>query len=127
MKKIFTIIAVMTIGFLLQSTALLAQATTAPQTTTSPIQLDEKTQKKVDKATADLAKDQEKLTKVTASYEKEKAKFEKDQSKGKLSPDKIAKGKKSLEQAENEMGKLKKIIADNQALINKYNPAKPKM
>jgi len=130
MKKTVIILGVLIGGIIAPSTGLFAQLTSTPPAAapTTPVQLDEKTQQKVDKAKADLAKDQEKLTKTTASYEKEMDKFEKEQTKGKLSPDKISKEKKSLSKTEKDIAKLKKNIADNQALIDKYMmPAKPKM
>ncbi len=130
MKKVLLPIIVVAISFLIPSTGLFAQLTTTPPSPTAPaapVPLDEKTQKKVDKAKADLAKDQSKLTKATASYDKDKAKFEKDEAKGKLSPDKISKAKKDLANTEKEMAKLKKNIASNQAIIDKYMPAAPKM
>ena len=130
MKKSSILILVFAACLIVPSTGLFAQlATSAPTPTApaAPIALDAKTQKKVDKAKADLTKDQAKLTKSTASYEKDKAKFEKDDAKGKLSPNKVSKAKKDLVNAEKAIAKLKKGIADNQALLAKYMPAAPKM
>ena len=124
MKKLLILVCVLTGSFMTQPIGLWAQPTTA----VAPTTLDAKTQKKVDQAKVDLVKDQKKLTKTTGSYKKEMEKFEKNQSKGKLSPDKISKGRKALENIERDIAKLKKGIADNQALIDKYMmPAKPNM
>ena len=130
MKKTVILIGVLTAGLFIQSNNLFAQlGTTAPPAAApaAPAPLDAKTQKKVDEARAKMEKDQKKLTKTTASYEEQMKKFEKDQSKGKLSPDKISKEKKALEKLEKDIAQLKKNIADNQALIDKYIPTPPKM
>lgn len=130
MKKVLIPVIVLAISFLIPSTGLFGQlSTTVPAATTpaAPDTLDAKTQKKVDKAKEEITKDQSKLTKATASYEKDKAKFEKDETKGKLSPDQIGKAKKDLANAEKEIAKLKNNIASNQAILDKYMPAAPKM
>ena len=93
MKKVVLFISVLVASFVVLPGGLFAQLTTTPPTATpvAPPVLDEKTQKKIDQATEDIAKDQKKRDKYVVIYNKDKSKLEKDKSKGKLSPDKISK------------------------------------
>lgn len=118
MKKVITLICILIAGYTMQSHALSAQEKAAQ----APVQLDEKTQKKVDKATLDLAKDKQKLHKCIASNEKAIAKHEKDHSNGKLSPNDVVKEKKSQEKAQATIEKLNKSIAKNQAYLDSFKP-----
>jgi hypothetical protein len=89
--------------------------------TLSSVVLDDKAQKKVDQARVDLAKNQQKLNKEIVNYEKAKEKHEKDIKLGKLSPDKKEKGERKLTKMNLNIGKLKNKVADNKALLAKYN------
>jgi septal ring factor EnvC (AmiA/AmiB activator) len=89
--------------------------------TLSAVVLDDKSQKKVDQARVDLAKNQQKLNKEIVNYEKEKTKYDKDIKQGKLSPDDKEKGEKKLTKMNVNIGKLKKKIADSEAFLAKYN------
>jgi len=89
--------------------------------TLSAVVLDDKAQKKVDKARVDLAKNQQKLNKEIVKYEKAKTKHDKDLKKGELSPDAKEKGEKKLTKINLNIGKLKKKVADGEAFLAKYN------
>jgi hypothetical protein len=121
MKKIFILIVAVLATSSITIEGLVAQTTTTiQQAAPTPMALDEKTQKKVDKAKADILKDQKSLAKAEEDYKKGIAKYEKNKSKGKLSPDDEMKEQKAKENAEKNMAKLKKSIADNQAILDKY-------
>lgn len=122
MKKIIILIVVLAGTYSITTVGLSAQSTTTTiqQSTATPMALDEKTQKKVDKAKADLLKDQKSLAKAEEDYQKGIAKYEKNKSKGKLSPDDEMKEQKAKQSAEKNIAKLKKNIADNEAILEKY-------
>ena len=122
MKKVVMLICAMASCFVLIPDGLLAQLSTTPATTTpaAPPAIDEKTQKKIDHATEDVAKDQKSLDKYLANYEKDKNKLEKDKTKGKLSPDKISKEERSLSSLNKDIEKLRKKIAQNQAFLDSF-------
>jgi septal ring factor EnvC (AmiA/AmiB activator) len=122
MKKVVILISMVAASFVVLPSGLLAQLSTSPPTATPlpPKVLDEKTQKKVDQATEDIAKDQKSLDKYLANYEKDKSKLEKDKSKGKLSPDKISKAERSLSSLNKEIEKLRKKITQNQAFLDSF-------
>jgi hypothetical protein len=125
MKKVLILIVLFSGSFLIHPSALYAQVNATTTMSPAPVQLDEKTQKKVDKAKAELAKDKEKLGKLQADYMKEQTKFEKKKSKGDLSPNDIEKGQKSLDKTNKEMAKLNKDIEKNEKYIASFNPAMP--
>jgi hypothetical protein len=121
MKKIFILIVAVLATSLISIEGLVAQSsTTIQQATSTPMALDEKTQKKADKAKAEILKDQKSLAKAEEDYQKGIAKYEKNKSKGKLSPDDEMKEQKAKQKAEKNIAKLKKNIADNQAILDKY-------
>lgn len=114
MKQLLLICSVLAIAYTGTPITLFAQ------TTTTPVELDAKTQKKVDKAKVDLAKDQQKLHQTEAKLEKDKAKHDKDIEKGKLSPKSIEKGKKRHTKYLKEIEKLKKRIMDNENYLHPF-------
>ena len=121
MKKLLVLLAILGYSALTSVSVLRAQTlstSTTPEKTMPA--LDEKTQKKVDKATKDLAKDQLQLLKDTESLQKAQAKFDKDQAQGKLSPNDISKTKSKLMKDGEKLGKLKQDIAKNEEFLNKY-------
>ena len=120
MKKLFTIVSILTVGFLLQSSSLIAQATIAPQSNTAVAQLDEKTQKKVDKAKLDLAKDKKDLAKAEENYQKGMEKYAKKKKQGKLSPDDEVKEEKAKQKAEKNIAKLKQSISKGESFLAQY-------
>jgi hypothetical protein len=115
MKLFISILLVF--GGLFSSQAVLAQAT---GTNATPSALDENTQKKVDKAMAQIEKDRASLLKDQARYDKEWAKYDKKKAKGDLSPNDITKAEKGFKQDLKDIENLKKRINDNQALLDKY-------
>ena len=117
MKKAFFLTLLLILAGLFASPALLAQTADPLATATT---LDEKTQKKVDKAMADLEKDRARLLKDQARYDKDLAKYEKKKAKGDLSPNDIIKSEKGLKRDLNNIENLKKRINDNQAFLDKY-------
>lgn len=120
MKKLLVLLAILGYSALTNVSVLRAQTlstSTTPEKTMPA--LDEKTQKKVDKATKDLAKDQMQLLKDTESLQKAQAKFDKDQAHGKLSPNDISKTKSKLMKEGEKLGKLKQDIAKNEEFLNK--------
>jgi ATP-dependent Clp protease ATP-binding subunit ClpA len=119
MKKQLMLICVLAASYMIQSAGLVAQVMVSDSMVTQA-NLDEKTQKKVDNAKADMANDQKQLTKEMTSYEKDKKKFEKDKRAGKLSPQDEDKSEKKLMKAESDISKLKDKIAKNQAFLDKY-------
>jgi peptidoglycan hydrolase CwlO-like protein len=118
MKKILFALTTIAISLFILPGTLVAQV--MPDTAMAMDSLDEKTQKKVDHAREQLAKDQEDLTKQTAKFEKDKAKFEKDKAKGKLSPNDDMKTQKKLQKADKDIAKLKSRISENEAILKKY-------
>ncbi len=122
MKKVVVLICMLAASFVVLPGGLLAQLSTTPPTATPSTSqvLDEKTQKKVDQATEDIARDQKSLDKYIANYDKDKSKLEKDKTKGKLSPDKISKAERSLSSLNKEIEKLRKKIAQNQAFLDSF-------
>lgn len=121
MKKLLILLCATFIGLFAKTTTLNAQT----ETMASSTQIDEKTQKQIDKAKADLAKDQEKLTKMQADLVKEQTKFDKQQAKGKLSPNDITKGQHSLDKAKADTEHLMKKIADNQKFLDSFKTPMP--
>jgi biopolymer transport protein ExbB/TolQ len=120
MKKLFRAFSIMTAILLLQPAVFFAQATTNPQSASAPKQLDEKTQKKVDKAEINLAKDKKTLSKAEEDYNKGMAKHTKKQKQGKLSPDDELKEAKAKQKAEKNIAKLRQRIAKNEAILAQY-------
>jgi DNA repair exonuclease SbcCD ATPase subunit len=114
MKQLLLICSVLAIAFTGRPTSLFAQ------TTTTPVELDAKTQKKVDKAKVDLAKDQQKLHQTEAKLEKDKAKHDKDIEKGKLSPKAIEKGEKRHAKYLKQIEKLKEAIMNNETYLHPF-------
>lgn len=112
MKKLFIPLFIL-FGVILFNTTVYAQT----ETMIGSAQIDEQTQKKIDKATEDLAKGQKKLEKMTADYDKAKVKFEKQQAKGKLSPNDITKEEHSLEKSMHDIDKLKHEIEENEKFL----------
>jgi len=119
MKKRALLAMIFGLGCMICISDLSAQNNADP--TLSGVVLDDKAQKKVDKARVDLAKNQQKLNKEIVNYEKAKTKHDKDVKQGKLSPDKEEKGEKKLTKINLNIGKLKKKVADNEAFLAKYN------
>ena len=119
MKKRVFLVLFFGLSCIIYRSELSAQNNADP--TLSSVVLDEKSQKKVDQARVDLAKNQQKLNKEIASYEKAKEKHDKDLKQGKLSPDKKDQGEKKLTKMNLNIGKLKKKVADDQAFLAKYN------
>jgi hypothetical protein len=117
MYKHFFLTLLLALAGLGSGTALLAQSTEPMAAATA---LDEKTQKKVDKAGADLEKDRARLLKDQARYDKELAKYEKKKAKGDLSPNDITKAERGFKTDLKNIENLKKRINDNQALLDKY-------
>lgn len=123
MNKLLTLTVILLASYSLQSTNLLSQTSSAPlQQMTPPMELDEKTQKKVDKANAAIAKDKVKLAKAEENLLKSTQDFEKKQAKGKLSPNDEMKMKKTISGIEQDIIKLKMAILDNEKIITKYLP-----
>jgi len=120
MKKLITILSILTVGFLLQPSSLFAQATIAPQGDAAMAQLDEKTQKKVDKAKLDLAKDKKDLAKAEEDYQKGLEKYTKKKKQGKLSPDDELKEEKAKQKAEKNIAKLKQDISKQESFLAQY-------
>ena len=118
MKKHFFFTFLLAFGCLLTSQSALAQQA-APDAVAATT-LDEKTQKKVDKAMAELVKDRDRLLKDQARLDKDRAKYEKMKAKGQLSPNDTLKMERGLMKDQMDIDKLKKRINDNQALLDKY-------
>lgn len=119
MKKNAFILLIFGLSCLINISRLSAQTSADP--TLSAVVLDDKSQKKVDQAKVDLAKNQQKLNKEIVKYEKAKTKHDKDLKQGKLSPVDKEKGEKKLTKLNLSIGKLKKKIADNEAFLARYN------
>lgn len=121
MKKLITLLAVLVGMYLFMADALMAQpTTTTEQTTQTPEVLDEKTQKKVNKAKIHLAKDKIALAKAEEKYHRNVTNYYKNKSKGRLSPNDELKEEKAKQRAEKNISKLKKKIADNEAFLERY-------
>lgn len=115
MKLFISILLVF--GGLFSGQSAMAQVT---GTNAAPAALDENTQKKVDKAMADIVKDRDRLLKDQARYDKDLAKYEKKKAKGDLSPNDITKAERGFKKDLKDIENLKKRINDNQALLDKY-------
>lgn len=122
MKKLISLLAVSVGMYILMADALIAQSTTTTiqQTTQNPDALDEKTQKKVNKAKIHLAKDKIALAKAEEKYHRNVTNYYKNKSKGRLSPNDELKEEKAKQRAEKNITKLKKKIADNEAFLENY-------
>ncbi len=121
MKKLITLLAVLVGMYIFMADALMAQpTTTTEQTTQTPEVLDEKTQKKVNKAKIHLAKDKIALAKAEEKYHRNVTNYYKNKSKGRLSPNDELKEEKAKQRAEKNISKLKKKIADNEAFLERY-------
>lgn len=118
MKHLLIICCALVIALAVPTKSLFAQ------TTTTAVELDAKTQKKVDKAKVNLAKDQQKLHQTEAKLEKDKAKHDKDIEKGKLSPKAIEKGEKRHAKYLKEIQKLKESIMDNETYLHPFEVPK---
>jgi septal ring factor EnvC (AmiA/AmiB activator) len=119
MKRFLILACLISGAVLIQSSELTAQSG-AIALSASPV-LDAKTQKKVDQARVDLAKNLQKFNKDTASFNKATAKFDKDLQSGKLSPNQIEKEKAMLNKLSAKLDKLKASISKDQEFLEDYN------
>jgi hypothetical protein len=113
MKKILILSIAFVAGILLNTSTLYAQDIPISSTTSTPsaTKPDNKTQKKIDKANKDLARNQNKLLAKQEYFGRQKGRYDKKNYDGDLSPNEVAKWQKSLGKLNMEMDHYKKKIA----------------